>query len=426
MECAGPASVVFDQTLTEYNFGPTHPMSPVRVDLTMRLADELGVLAGIKRVDAPVATDEQIATVHEQGLIDAVTRAGATPGFEDAARGLGTEDDPVFADMHLASAHVVGATLEAFRQVWSGESLHSVNIAGGLHHAMPDKASGFCIYNDVAVGITQLLADGAERVAYVDIDVHHGDGVEKVFWDDPRVLTISLHETGQMLFPGTGFPSDTGGPGAEGTAVNVALPPGTADAGWLRAFHAVVPPILREFSPQVLVTQHGCDSHMNDPLAHMMLSVDGQRAAYLALHELAHEVADGRWVVTGGGGYSVVDVVPRAWTHLLAIVSGAPIDPEQADASGVAGVRRGGARCDRAAPDDRRPHAGLPRLVGRLRPRDLAGPRHQRHAHGGLPAPRARPVALRQADTPQSHKFLWHYSSPRVTRALLSARAARL
>jgi acetoin utilization protein AcuC len=229
--------------------------------------------------------------------------------------------------MHLASAHVVGASLEACRQVWSGESLHSVNIAGGLHHAMPDRASGFCIYNDVAVGITQLLADGAERVAYVDIDVHHGDGVEKIFWDDPRVLTISLHETGQMLFPGTGFPTDTGGEGAEGSAVNVALPPGTADAGWLRAFHAVVPPLLREFRPDVLVTQHGCDSHMNDPLAHMMLSVDGQRAAYVALHELAHEVAGGRWVVTGGGGYSVVDVVPRAWTHLIAIAAGHPLEP---------------------------------------------------------------------------------------------------
>ena len=231
MECSGPTSVVFDPTLTAYNFGPTHPMSPVRVDLTMRLADELGVLEGVKRVDAPMATPEQIATVHDQGLIDAVTKAGTTPGFEDPSRGLGTDDDPVFQDMHIASAHVVGATLEAVRQVWSGESLHSVNIAGGLHHAMPDRASGFCIYNDVAVGIEQLLADGAERVAYVDIDVHHGDGVEKIFWDDPRVLTISLHETGQMLFPGTGFPTDSGGPGAEGTAVNVALPPGTADAG---------------------------------------------------------------------------------------------------------------------------------------------------------------------------------------------------
>lgn len=164
-------------------------------------------------------------------------------------------------------------------------------------------------------------------MAYVDVDVHHGDGVEKVFWDDPRVLTISVHETGQMLFPGTGFAHDIGGPDAKGSAVNVALPPGTGDGGWLRAFHAVVPPLLREFQPEVLVTQHGCDSHAEDPLAHLMLTVDGQRAAYESLHDLAHEVAGGRWVATGGGGYALVEVVPRAWTHLLGIVGGRPIDP---------------------------------------------------------------------------------------------------
>jgi acetoin utilization protein AcuC len=192
---------------------------------------------------------------------------------------------------------------------------------------MPDRASGFCIYNDVAIGIRWLLDQGAQRIAYVDVDVHHGDGVERIFYDDPRVLTISLHETGQMLFPGTGFAKDLGGPGAEGTAVNVALPPGTADAGWLRAFHAVVPDLLHAFGPDVLVTQQGCDSHVEDPLAHLMLTVDGQRAAYLALHELAHDVAGGRWVAFGGGGYAVVDVVPRAWTHLLAIVGGSPLDP---------------------------------------------------------------------------------------------------
>jgi acetoin utilization protein AcuC len=205
--------------------------------------------------------------------------------------------------------------------------LHAANIAGGLHHAMPGKASGFCVYNDVAVAISWLLANGARRIAYVDVDVHHGDGVEMIFYDDPRVLTISLHETGRMLFPGTGFPHDSGGPDAPGSAVNVALPPGTADAGWLRAFHAVVPPLVREFAPDVLVTQHGCDSHVEDPLAHLMLTVDGQRAANLALHDLAHEVCGGRWVVTGGGGYAIVDVVPRSWTHLLAIVGGAPLDP---------------------------------------------------------------------------------------------------
>ncbi|GAB2871758.1 acetoin utilization protein AcuC [Myroides odoratimimus subsp. xuanwuensis] len=319
---------MFDQSLTEYDFGPTHPMSPVRVDLTMRLAAALGVTGpgGVRLVDAPMATAEQIATVHDPSLIAALEHCGKHGGV-DFQHGLGSDDNPVFQDMHVAGAHVVGATLEAFRQVWSGESQHSASIAGGLHHAMRDRSSGFCLYNDIAVGIQYLLDQGAERVAYVDVDVHHGDGVEKIFWDDPRVLTISLHETGQMLFPGTGFPQDLGGGDAHGTAVNVALPPGTSDAGWLRAFHAVVPPLLQEFKPEVLVTQHGCDSHIEDPLAHLMLTVDGQRATYLALHDLAHEVAGGRWVATGGGGYAIVDVVPRAWTHLLAIVGGRPLDP---------------------------------------------------------------------------------------------------
>ncbi|HXH79674.1 acetoin utilization protein AcuC [Nocardioides sp.] len=326
LECSGPASVVFDPSLTEYNFGPSHPMSPIRVDLTMRLAESLGILDHLTVVPAPMADDDLIAAVHTRELISAVTRLG-TEGGEDLKHGLGSEDNPVFHDMHVAAAHVVGATVEAFRQVHSGESLHSANITGGLHHGMADRSSGFCIYNDIAVGIQTLLDQGVERVAYVDIDVHHGDGVEKIFYDDPRVLTVSLHETGQMLFPGTGFAQDSGGVGAEGSAVNVSLPPGTADAGWLRAFHAVVPHVLREFQPQILVTQHGCDSHMEDPLAHLMLSVDGQRAAYLALHELAHELCEGKWVVTGGGGYALVEVVPRAWSHLLAIVAGRPLEP---------------------------------------------------------------------------------------------------
>jgi acetoin utilization protein AcuC len=327
MDCAGPATVVFDPSLTEYDFGPSHPMSPVRIDLTMRLATELGVVGDrLRAVPAPFATAEQIATVHDVRLIEAVERSGRT-AEPDELLGLGTDDVPVFLGMHEAASHVVGASLEAFRQVWSRESLHAANITGGLHHAMRDRASGFCVYNDVAVGIQWLLDQGAERVAYVDVDVHHGDGVEHAFWDDPRALTISLHESGQFLFPGTGFSDDVGGEGAEGTAVNVALPPGTSDPGWLRAFHAVVPPLVREFDPDVLVTQHGCDSHGSDPLAHLMLTVDGQRAAYLALHDLAHEVADGRWVALGGGGYALVEVVPRAWTHLLAIVAGAPLDP---------------------------------------------------------------------------------------------------
>ena len=326
---SGPACVVFDKSLTDYDFGPAHPMSPLRVDLTIRLAESLGVLggSGLQTVNAPVAPDELIATVHTDHLIEAVQALSKDPYQVDEAHGLGSDDNPTFAGMHQAGAHVVGASVEAARQVWTGQRLHAANISGGLHHAMPDRVSGFCIYNDVAVAISWLLAQGARRIAYVDVDAHHGDGVERIFYDDPRVLTISLHETGQMLFPGTGFPADTGGPNAPGSAVNVALPPGTSDGGWLRGFHAVVPPMVREFDRDILVTQHGCDSQIGDPLAHLMLTVDGQRAAHEALHDLAHEVCQGRWVVTGGGGYAIVDVVPRSWTHLLGIVGGVPLDP---------------------------------------------------------------------------------------------------
>ena len=320
--------VVYDESLTDYDFGPHHPMNPVRVDLTMALARELGVLEHTPAIPAPDATDDDLLTVHREELLEAVRRAGGDRGGPEPSFGLGTEDNPLFPRMHQAARHVVGASIAAARAVWLGDVDHAANIAGGLHHAMPDRASGFCVYNDVAVAIRWLLAHGAERVAYVDVDVHHGDGVERVFWDDPRVLTISLHETGQMLFPGTGFAQDVGGPEARGAAANVALPPGTSDAGWLRAFHAIVPPLVRAFEPQVLVTQQGCDSHRDDPLAHLALSLDGQRASYLALHDLAHEVAGGRWVAFGGGGYSVVDVVPRAWTHLLSVVGGAPLPAE--------------------------------------------------------------------------------------------------
>jgi acetoin utilization protein AcuC len=196
-----------------------------------------------------------------------------------------------------------------------------------MHHAMTARASGFGVYNDVAVAIAWLLRRGAERIAYVDIDAHHGDGVQAAFYTDPRVLTISLHQHPAAIFPFTGLPAETGGPGAQGSAVNVALPAGTGDANWLRAFHAIVPPLLRQFRPQMLVSQHGADTHRLDPLAHLQVSIDAQRAAHAAIHALAHDLADGRWLLTGGGGYELVRVVPRSWTHLLAEAAGQPIDP---------------------------------------------------------------------------------------------------
>jgi acetoin utilization protein AcuC len=317
------ARVIWDDALTSYNFGPSHPLAPVRVELTMALARELGVLDKVELAGCVPATDDDLAMVHDRGYIEAVRRVSAS-GSPDLSVGLGTPDNPAFRGVHEASALIAGATLAAARAIWEGTAEHAVNVAGGLHHAMAAVASGFCVYNDPALAIAWLLRQGVGRIAYVDVDVHHGDGVQALFYDDPRVLTISLHESPRTLFPGTGFPEETG---ADGTAVNVALPAGTGDSGWLRAFDAVVPPLLREFAPEVLVTQHGCDSHALDPLANLMLSVDGQRTAYAALHRLAHETAGGRWLVTGGGGYELVQVVPRAWTHLIAEVAGHPLDP---------------------------------------------------------------------------------------------------
>jgi acetoin utilization protein AcuC len=331
-------SLAWDERLAAYDFGPGHPLAPVRVELTVELARAFGVLSApgvtVQRPDP--AADTELELVHDPRYIAAVRLAGERPGGVTAGGvtagqfGLGTPDDPVFAGMHEASALVAGATLAAARSVWSGEAEHGASIAGGLHHAMRASASGFCVYNDPAIAIAWLLEQGAERIAYVDIDVHHGDGVQAAFYDDPRVLTISLHETPALLFPGTGRPTETGGPGAEGSAVNVALPGGTGDSHWLRAFHAVVPPLLRSFAPQILVSQHGCDTHRLDPLAHLELSIDGQRAAHAAIHRLAHETAGGRWLLTGGGGYELVQVVPRTWTHLLAEAAGHPLDPAAA------------------------------------------------------------------------------------------------
>jgi acetoin utilization protein AcuC len=313
--------VVWDEALLGYDMG-AHPLDPVRVELTMALAGDLGILArpGVDIVKPEPASDELLGLVHTAAYIDAVQRQ--LPGF-----GMHTPDNPVFPHMHEASALIAGATTAAAEAVWSGQARHAVSIMGGLHHAMPDRASGFCVYNDPAIAIARLLALGAERIAYVDVDVHHGDGVQAVFFDDPRVLTVSLHETPLALFPGTGYPTETGGRGAEGSAVNVALPPGTSDAGWLRAFHAVVPSVVRAFRPQLLVSQCGADGHRLDPLADLRLSVDAQRESYLAMRALAEELCDGRWLVTGGGGYALVEAVPRAWTHLLAIATGTPLDP---------------------------------------------------------------------------------------------------
>lgn len=327
-DMSGRARLMWDERVTGYDFGPDHPMDPVRLALTKDLVDALGLDRHVDVVAARAAGESTLRLVHREDYVAAVRAASADPAAADTKYGLGTLDDPAFAGMHEASALIAGQSVGAAEAVWRGEALHAVNFSGGLHHAMPAAASGFCVYNDAALAVARLLELGAERVVYVDVDVHHGDGVQAAFWEDPRVLTISLHEHPRTLFPQTGWPEETGAPGAEGSAVNVALPAGTGDAGWLRAFHAVVPELVAEFRPQVLVSQHGADTHFEDPLAHLAVSLDAQRAVQLACHELAHRHADGRWVALGGGGYAVVEVVPRSWTHLVGIAAGHEIAPE--------------------------------------------------------------------------------------------------
>ncbi|GAB3572108.1 acetoin utilization protein AcuC [Amycolatopsis endophytica] len=319
-------AVVWDPALLGYDLGGEHPFNPVRLDLTVRLATELGVLDGVELLVPEPATDTELYRIHAEEYLAAVKLA-PTAGW-DVGHGLGTDDNPVFTGMHDASALVVGSTLLAARKIADGEARRAVNIAGGLHHAMRDHAAGFCVYNDCAVAISWLLDHGFDRIAYVDTDVHHGDGVQSAFYADPRVLTVSLHQHPFTLWPGTGYSAETGAGKAEGTAVNVPLPPGTRDPGWLRAFHAVVPSLLEAFRPQILVTQCGVDSHEEDPLADLSLSVDGHRAIYATLRDLAERHTEGRWLAVGGGGYQLIRVVPRSWTHLLATVLDRDVKPE--------------------------------------------------------------------------------------------------
>jgi acetoin utilization protein AcuC len=312
-----------------YNFGGHHPMNPERLHLTARLTRECGLLEldGVTVVAPEVASDGDLASVHDAEYISAVRDADSNPERPDAAFGLGTEDNPAFAGMHEASARLAGGSLAVADALMDGSTVRAVNFGGGMHHAARAKASGFCIYNDAAACIQRLLDRGAKRVLYIDVDAHHGDGTESIFWDDRRVMTISLHETGMSLFPGTGFAAETGGPGAEGYAVNVALPTTAGDAAVLRAFHAVVPQLATAFAPDVIVSQHGCDSHREDPMTNLRVSVDAQHALMTGVRDLADSLCDGRWISTGGGGYALARVVPRSWALLVAVAANAAVDP---------------------------------------------------------------------------------------------------
>src|SRR5919201_4978980 len=320
----GRVTLVWDEALAAYDLGPEHPLRPARMQLTVALAGATGLLDEARVIPPAPISGNDLARVHDLDYLAAVKACGRD-GHPALQHGIGPGDTPAFVGMHEASARVCGASVAAAAALLDGSAAHSFSPAGGLHHAMRNRASGFCVYNDPAVAIAWLLEQGVGRIAYVDVDVHHGDGVEAIFADEPRVLTVSVHESGRYLFPGTGFAHEVGEGAARGTIANLPLPPATTDDLYLPAFDAVVPALVRAFEPQVLVTQLGCDTHYTDPLAHLGLTVGAYRQLATRLHDLAHTVAEGRWLATGGGGYQWASVVPRAWCGYLAEMLGSEL-----------------------------------------------------------------------------------------------------
>ena len=320
----GRAAFVHNLALEDYGFGGEHPFNPLRVRLTVELCESLGLLEGYPFVETEPATDEDLTTVHYSSYVRRVREASRGEGDLEELKdyGLGTQDNPIFEGIHEAGARVVGAVLGSCRLVMEGEAEHAMCVAGGLHHALAWRASGFCVYNDAGVAIARLKEEHPGlKVAYVDTDGHHGDGVQWMFYDNPDVLTVSMHESGRYLFPGTGGVKERGQREGYGYSVNLPLEPFTQDDSFIECFESVVPEVLRAFEPDLILSQNGCDAHALDPLVQLSATTRVYEHVPQRVHELAHQLCEGRWVALGGGGYAIWQVVPRAWTALWAAVS---------------------------------------------------------------------------------------------------------
>lgn len=314
------AAFICSQELWQRGHGETHPLKPERLQRTYELLSDYCAFdaLGSHLVSPREATREDLTLFHSVEYVDAVSRLSRGEGHEQAGRfNFGPGDNPIFPGMNETERLKVGAALTAARLIVKERMQVAFSFSGGLHHALPARASGFCVFNDVAIAIHWLLRQGL-RVAYVDIDAHHGDGVQSAFFSSDQVLTISLHQSGHTLFPGTGFPDEIGTGVGRGYSINLPFAPYTGNQVYLRAFRRVVPPLVRQFDPDVLVTQLGVDTHYQDPLAQLMLTTWGYAEMIVELKKLADQI--GRWLALGGGGYAV-SVVPRAWALAYAIMS---------------------------------------------------------------------------------------------------------
>lgn len=327
---SGKAVFVYTPCMEKYRFNESHPFNPTRLQATVSMLTAKGLLRQEDIALPRCPSMEELLMAHDADYIDAV-RELSDESYEHrdmSCFGLGTEDNPAFRGMHEAAAVVVGGTLAAGEMIMEGSADHALNIAGGLHHAGRRQAAGFCIYNDVNVAIRFLCRRYHIRVVYIDTDSHHGDGVQWEFYQDPNVLTISLHETGRYLFPGTGGIEERGKGEGFGYCVNVPLAPFTDDRSFLQCFQEVVPPLVEIFQPDLIVSQNGCDGHYLDDFTHFSLTMDAYREIPRLVHSLAHQCTGGKWLVLGGGGYDPCRVVARAWTLLWAEVVGRPVSGE--------------------------------------------------------------------------------------------------
>lgn len=308
---------IYSPELDSYRFSSDHPFDPIRIRLTYELLGRAGLLDE-KQVVAPVeASLSELHLAHGKDYVEFVKTKGST-GENDYCQeanrfGLCTEDTPTFPGMHQSAATVAGGTLQAAKYVLEGAGRHALNVSGGLHHAASGKASGFCVYNDINVAIAYIRKHTDYKVLYIDTDAHHGDGVQWHFYDDPKVCTLSIHETGRYLFPGTGSVRERGNGSGYGTSFNIPLDAYTEDGSFQYVFENALYIVAEHFKPDIIISQHGADGHYLDHMSHLSLTMDSFRFIPKLLHQVAHDYCQGRWLATGGGGYNIFDVVPRAW-----------------------------------------------------------------------------------------------------------------
>lgn len=313
---------IHSKAASSYQFEKDHPFHPIRYDLTISLLEHVGALSQTDILEPPKYDMEDLLLLgHQESYIEAIKLLSTTQPpihLKENAElyGLQADDTPYFAGMHEAACSIVAGTVHAVEEVVQGRLQHAYHMAGGLHHALPNRAAGFCIYNDAVIAIRAAQRQHQIRVLYIDTDVHHGDGVQLAFYAEPSVCTYSIHETGKFLFPGTGYHYERGIEQGYGTSINVPLEPYTEDESWLNSFEYTLRKTIQHYKPDLIVSQHGCDAHAYDPLSHLHCSIGIYERIPQLIHELAHSYCNGKWVALGGGGYDLFRVVPRAWSYV--------------------------------------------------------------------------------------------------------------